>query len=135
MTSLEDGVEKNTKNVKETVGELHEVLSHIAEAVIGIFSDKKIQYMNEKAKEIFGDDLTGSFCYETIMNKDIPCTDCSFNSLDPNENIEIRKEIEYIDPATQDKRFLEITSNFTSQFKGKPAVIDIITDITDTKQV
>ena len=131
-------ITKNKKieqEVKESEEKLNLILSNINDSVIVISKDLKILYMNKKAEEEYGSHLIGSICYNVLMNRNESCERCHFNKLINNEASNVRFETEIIDPFTYEKKHFDYSCTPISNFNGQPAIIDIIRDITDKKNI
>ncbi len=126
---------KIEQEIKESEEKLKLILSNINDSVIVISKDLKILYMNKKAEEEYGFHLIGSICYNVLMNKNEPCERCHFNKLINNEANNIRFENEFIDPLTYEKKHFDYSCTPISNFIGQPAIIGIIRDITDRKNI
>lgn len=114
---------------------LNLILSNIKDSVFVISKDFKILYMNKKAEEEYGCHLIGSVCYNVLMNSDKACERCHFNKLISHETNTIRFETEFIDPLTYEKKKIEYNCTPILNFNGQPALIDIVKDITNRKNI
>ncbi len=126
---------KIEQEVKESEEKLNLILSNINDSVVVISKDRKILYMNKKAEEDYGCHLIGSTCYNVLMNRNESCERCHFNKLINNETNNVKFETEIIDPLTYEKKHFDYSCTPISNFNGQPAIIDIIRDITDKKNV
>ena len=125
---------KIEREIKESEEKLNLILSNVNDSVIVISKNLKILYMNKKAEEEFGSHLIGNICYKVLMNRDKLCEHCAFNKL-INIYRDIRFEKEFIDPMTYEKKYFEYSCTPILYYKGQPAIIDIIRDITDRKKI
>ena len=126
---------KIEQEIKESEEKLNLILSNINDSVIVISKDQKILYMNKKAEEEYGCHLIGSICYKVLMNRKELCERCHFNKLINNDTNNVRFEKEFIDPLTYEKKHFDYSCTPISNFNGQPAIIDIIRDITDKKNI
>lgn len=126
--------EKQKIEIRQSEEKLNLILSNIDESVIVISKNFRILYMNQKAKKIFGNFHIGEFCYEVLMNRDDTCEYCTFNKLMKNYNTNFTYEKHFINSQTKEKKYLEYKCSPILNFKGEPAVIDIIRDITYRKK-
>ena len=126
---------KIEQEIKESEEKLNLILSNINDSVIVISKDHKILYMNKKAEEEYGCHLIGTICYNVLMNRKELCEQCHFNKLINNDTNNVRFEKEFIDPLTYEKKHFDYSCTPISNFNGQPAIIDIIRDITDKKNI
>lgn len=124
---------KREEKIKELKSNQESILSNVYDSVLVISKDMKIQFMNKKAEEEFGSHLHDRICYEVLMNKTQVCEECSFNKLITNYSENTRFETYYIKPLTSEKKYYECSCTPILNINGKPAIIDIIRDITDRK--
>ncbi len=122
------------QEIRESEQKLNFILSNIDDMVIIISKDFKIQYMNKKAEKEFGEHQIGNICYNILNKRDKECESCPFDILPTNSDAENIFETSYSDPITENKRYYEFTSTPILYFKGQPALIDIIRDISDRKK-
>ena len=125
---------KIEQEIKESEEKLNLILSNVNDSIIVISKDYKILYMNKKAEKEFGCHLIGNICYNVLMNRDKVCEHCHFNRLINNYD-DVRFEKEFIDPMTYEKKYFEYSCTPILNFDGQPAIIDIIRDITDRKNI
>jgi len=126
--------EKKKLEIRESEKQLKLILSNIDDAIIVISKSLKILYMNKKAKAIFGNFHIGDICYEVLMKRDEICEHCTFDKLMNNYNANIIFEKHFIHSQRNEKRYLEYKCSPILNFKGEPAIIDIIRDITFRKK-
>ncbi|MFX1322779.1 MAG: PAS domain S-box protein [Promethearchaeota archaeon] len=125
---------KIEQEIKQSESNMNSILSNVNDSIIVISKDYKILYMNRKAEEEFGCHLRGNICYSVLMNRDKVCEHCTFNKLINNYDV-IRFEKEFIDPMTYEKKYFEYNCTPILNFDGQQAIIDIIRDITDRKNI
>ncbi|MFX1573703.1 MAG: PAS domain S-box protein [Promethearchaeota archaeon] len=125
---------KIEQEIKESEAKLNLILSNVNDSIIVISKDHRILYLNRKAEEEFGSHLSGNICYNVLMNRENVCEHCTFNKLTNNYDV-IRFEKEFIDPMTYEKKYFEYNCTPTFNFNGQQAIIDIIRDITDRKNI
>jgi len=124
---------KKVEIIKELKSNQDLILSNVYDSVIIISKDMKIIFMNRKAEEEFGSHLRFQTCYEVLMNKTKACEECSFNRLITNYSENTRFETSIIKPLTSEKKYYECSCTPILNINGKPAIIDIIRDITYRK--
>jgi len=120
--------------IRESEEKLNQILSNIDDSVIVISKNLKILYMNKKSKKIFGNFHIGDNCYEVLMNRDKICEHCTFNKLMNNYNANIIFEKLFINSQRNEEKYFEYKCSPILNFKGEPAIIDIIRDITFRKK-
>ena len=126
--------EKIKLEIRESEEQLNLILSNMDDSVFVISKNLKILYMNKKAEEHFGKCSIGDTCYEVLMNRDEICEHCTFNKLMNNYNANIRFEKLFINSQRNEKKYFEHSCSPILSFKGEPAIIDIIRDITFRKK-
>lgn len=126
--------EKIKLEIRESEEQLNLILSNIDDSVFVISKNLKILYMNKKAEENFGKCYIGDTCYEVLMNRDEVCEHCTFNKLMNNYNTNIRFEKRFINSQRNEKKYFEYNCSPILNFKGEPAIIDVIRDITFRKK-
>ena len=126
--------EKKKLEIRESEEQLNLILSNIDDSVIVISKNLKILYMNKKAEKLFGNFHTGDICYEVLMNRDEICEHCSFDKLTNNYNSSIAFEKLFINSQENEKKYLEYKCSPILNFKGEPAIIDVIRNITFRKK-
>ena len=124
---------KSEAKIKESEGNLNTILSNVSDSIIMMSKEYKILYMNQKAKEEFGDNI-GNLCYKVLMKREKSCENCSFNVLSTNNNKDIRFESKVINPSTNGKKFYEYGCKSGLNINGQPVIIDVIRDITFKKK-
>ena len=120
--------------IRESEEQLNLILSNIDDSVVVISKNLKILYMNKKAKKLFGNFYIGDICYEVLMNRDEICEHCTFDKLMNNYNSNIIFEKLFINSQRNEKKYFEYKCSPILNFKGEPAIIDIIRDITFRKK-
>ncbi|MFX1574945.1 MAG: ATP-binding protein [Promethearchaeota archaeon] len=122
------------QQIKESEEELNLILSNTNDSIIVISKDLKIFYMNKKAKEMFGSHQIGKECYNILTSNKSICEHCSFNILSNNYDVNRRYELIYFNPNKTETKHFEYSCTPILNFKGQPAVIDIIRDISERKK-
>ena len=126
--------ENARQKLEESEKKLNLILDNANDSIVMVSKDLKILYMNEKAKELFGDYQVDKMCYNILMNREEICEECTFNKLFTNYQPDVRFETYFRKPLTNEDIYLEFNCTPIFNFNGKPAIIDIIRDITDRKQ-
>jgi signal transduction histidine kinase len=90
--------------------------------------------MNKKSKKLFGNFHIGDLCYEVLMNREEICEHCTFKKLMNNYNANIIFEKLFINSQRNEKKYFEYKCSPILNFKGGPAIIDIVRDITFRKK-
>jgi len=120
--------------IRESEEHLNLIMSNMDDSVFVISKNLKILYKNEKAEDHFGKCYIGDTCYKVLMNRDEICEHCTFNKLMNNHNSNIRFEKLFINSQRNEKKYFEYNCSPILNFKGEPAIIDIIRDITFRKK-
>jgi PAS domain S-box-containing protein len=133
---LEDITEQEKLKIenRESEEQLNLILSNIDVSVFVISKNLKILYMNKKAEGNFGKCYIGYSCYEVLMNRDEICEHCTFNKLMNNYNANNRFEKLISNAKKNERKYFEYNSSQIFNFKGEPAIIDIVRDITFRKK-
>ena len=126
--------EKIKLEIKESEEQLNLILSNIDDSVFVISKELKILYMNKKAEEHFGKCNIGDICYEVLMKRDRICDHCTFIKLINNYNINVRFEKLFPNTKKNEIKYFEYNCSPILNFKGEPAIIDVIRDITFRKK-
>ncbi|MFX0019539.1 MAG: PAS domain S-box protein [Promethearchaeota archaeon] len=125
---------KIEQEIKESEKELNLILSNTNDSIVVISKDLKIFYMNKKAEKMFGSYQIGKECYKVLTNNEEICEHCSFNKLSDNYNAHKRYELIYFNSSKTEKKHFEYSCTPILNFKGQPAVIDIIRDVSERKK-
>ncbi len=125
---------KSKLEIRESEEQLNLILSNMDDSVFVISKNLKILYKNKKAKDHFGKCYIGDTCYKVLMNRDEICEHCTFNKLMNNYNANIRFEKLFINSQRNEEKYFEYNCSPILNFKGEPAIIDIIRDITIRKK-
>ncbi|MFW9828225.1 MAG: PAS domain S-box protein [Candidatus Thorarchaeota archaeon] len=125
---------KIEREIKESEKKLNLILSNTNDSIVGISKDMKIFYMNKTAEKMFGTFQIGKKCYKVLANNAKICEHCSFNILSNNYNEHKRFELVYFSPIEGEEKYLEYSCTPILNFKGQPAVIDIIRDVSERKK-
>jgi len=125
---------KSKLEIRESEEQLNLILSNMDDSVFVISKNLKILYKNKKAKDHFGKCYIGDTCYKVLMNRDEICEHCTFNKLMNNYNANIRFEKLFINSQRNEEKYFEYNCSPILNFKGEPAIIDIIRDITFRKK-
>lgn len=105
----------------------------MGDSIIMVSKEYKILYMNQKAKEEFGDNV-GNLCYKVLMKREKSCENCSFDILSTNENKDIRFESKVINSSRKGNFFYEYGCKSGLNINGQSVIIDVIRDITFKKK-
>lgn len=105
----------NTNEKNEFIVQMMDFSEHALYAISK--DDFKILYANKKAREILGERLNSSTCYQQIAGKQLPCIDCPFIALKEGEELLTQRFIGDFDLKT-DIRAKEIT-----WIDGRPAIL------------
>ena len=124
---------KNEIKIKESEAFLNCILSNVSDSVIMVSKEYVILYMNQKAKEEFGDNI-GNLCFKVLMKREKLCEYCSFDILSANETKEIIFESEVINASTKEIKFYEYSCKSGLNINGQLGIINVIRDITFKKK-
>ncbi|MHA1764877.1 MAG: PAS domain S-box protein [Promethearchaeota archaeon] len=132
---LEKEVKNRTKELASAKDQLNLILNTLEEPIFVFSEDYEILFYNENASKIFPGEIKGKKCFNELKGKKYPCEFC------PIRNILIEKDINSIKfentfyiKKYDDQRTFEIKCNLIKKFEGKPAMLEILSDITERKE-
>ncbi len=107
--------------------ELNAILEHMADSVVVLNRDYRIEYMNRAAVDAF-DERVGEKCYKVFYGKDEPCHPCSIDEI-------LRKKQPVFQYSSADPRgkYYEVIAQPLHQVNGEDKVITIRRDITQQR--
>ncbi len=116
------------REFKNKTEELNAILEHMADSVVVLNRDYRIEYMNRAAVKAF-DERVGEICYDVFYGKDEPCHPCSIDEI-------LRKKRPVYQYSSADPRgkHYEVIAQPLHQVNGEDKVITIRRDITEQRQ-
>ena len=117
-------------------GKLGAILSAIADDIALIDNELNIIWTNDAAREIFGDDIVGSKCYEVYHQRNKPCKPYPCPTLQVFQDNKVHQyETQVTDKEGKIRHIHCIANVALKDEDGKPkAVLEICRDITEIKQ-
>ena len=125
---IESALRKSETNLKT-------ILQSIIDPMSLMNRERKIVWANDKAHEIFGNDIVGRACHSVFRGRDMPCTlhSCAVQrAFDEGKGVEASTALKV---KTGEKRFFSRLVNVAKwDSNGQPElVLEISRDITDRK--
>ncbi len=132
---LEERVEQRTLEVKQARDQLNLILSNLKDPVFVISQDYEILFKNESARDIFKEDLVDGKCHNAIIRHNQPCVHCPIKNILENDVCQARFEQSIFFPETNETKFFDVISSPIDNFNGKPALIELLRDVTEHKKM
>ena len=123
------------QKLQKSQEQLNTILSSQKDSIFVIAEDYKIMFMNTTAKEIFGEDNTGKECYEIITKEDHPCDICPMKRFAESDVCQIRFEQCVTFPSIKETKFFDIVASHIENYDAKPAIVEVLRDITENKKM
>lgn len=117
--------------LKKSQEQLKLILSSLKDLVFVISQDYKILFVNKSAVEKFEKELTGKLCYSIIKGIKLPCDFCPMKTFAESNVSQVRFEQCINFPSTNETNIFDIISSPIENYDGKPAIIEILRDITE----
>ncbi len=123
------------QQLRENEGRLNAMLHAIGDHVSLIDRDYYILWANERAKNMFGDDIVGRKCHWAYRGSDKPCEPCPCPTMKALDDGEIHQHETRITDKNGIERHFQCTANVAMRDEaGMPtAVIEVARDITARK--
>jgi signal transduction histidine kinase len=107
--------------------ELNAILEHMADGVVVLNRDYRIEYMNRAAVDAF-DQRVGEKCYNVFYGKDEPCHPCSIDEV-----LWKKQPVFQYRSADPRGKYYEVIAQPLHQVNGEDKVITIRRDITEQR--
>ncbi|MCW3998261.1 MAG: PAS domain S-box protein [Candidatus Bathyarchaeota archaeon] len=114
---------KAEKELEESMLTMNLILSSLNEGIDIVSTNYVIEFQNKYLRDRFGS-AVGKKCYETYLNLDEPCVDCSMRDALEQNKIAVTEKI------IEDGRIFEVIAIPFKQFQGKGNVLEVVRDIT-----
>jgi len=105
---------------------LEAIFSHMEDLIYVVDPDYTIAFMNEKMVKLVGKNRRGQLCYEAIMNRETPCTDCDFSKI---KNGQVAKRLFQV-PLRPNISYDMITAPLVNE-DGTVSKLSVLRDITE----
>jgi len=127
---------KAEKALRESEGKLSAMLQSVADHMSMMDKDLNIIWANEKARNIFGDDIVGMKCYKAYHRRNKPCEPYPCLTLKAFQDGKVHKHDTQVVGKDGQIIYFHCTANVALRdANGKPtAVLEISSDITDRKK-
>ena len=130
---LEQRVEQRTIEVKQARDQFNLILSSLKDPVFVISQDYKILFKNESARDIFKEEAAGKKCHNVIKRQNQPCVHCPMKNFSKSDVCQARFEQSIFFPEMDETKFFDVISSPIENFNGKPALIELLRDMTEHK--
>ncbi len=130
------GRELAEEALRESEGKLGAMLQSIGDHMSMMDKDLNIIWANEKAKNIFGEDIVGMKCYKAYHQRDKPCEPYPCLTLKAFQDGKVHKHDTQVVSKDGKNIYFHCTANVALRdTNGKPtAVLEISRDITERKK-
>ncbi len=133
---LDQKVKIRTKELENTKDNLGLILNSFEDPIFVISDEYEILFHNSSSSKIFNGNLDGQKCYDILKGRKNHCDDfCPLRSIAQGKNIKsVKFEERLFFPKLNEERDLEIRTVLIEIFNGKPAILEILEDITERKE-
>ncbi len=126
---------KAEEKLKKAQEQLNTIFSNVKDTVFVISEDYKILFKNDSALDLFGEELIGKKCYETIKGLGQPCERCPIKTFLEKDVCQYRFEQSISSPIIEGTKYFDIISTPIENYDGQPAIVEVLRDITENRKL